>query len=90
MITKDYYFVDSHHIKNIPERLLIITTGNIKNKELYNHFSKNPDQIIDLFKSCNPVEMDNLGIIGHETRNFFLFLHRVTPGLGVLLLKKSR
>ncbi|WP_181307430.1 DUF5615 family PIN-like protein [Rufibacter sp. XAAS-G3-1] len=65
VVTKDSDFLDSHYIKNIPERLLLISTGNISNKELYNIFGNNLHQIIDLFATCNLVEMDNTEIIGH-------------------------
>ena len=66
VITKDSDFVDSYFVKEIPKKLLIITTGNITNKELYNRFSNNLDQIVELLGDCNLVEMDNTEIIGHE------------------------
>jgi len=65
VVTKDSDFLDSHYIKNIPERLLLITTGNIRNKELYDLFANNLHQIIELFAACSCVEMDNTNIIGH-------------------------
>jgi predicted nuclease of predicted toxin-antitoxin system len=66
VVTKDSDFLDSHYINNIPQRLLLISTGNIKNKELYNLFGKNLTQIIAMFETCKCVEMDNTNIIGHE------------------------
>jgi predicted nuclease of predicted toxin-antitoxin system len=65
VVTKDTDFLDSHYIKNIPERLLLISTGNIRNKELFNLFANNLHQIIQMFAICNCVEMDNTDIIGH-------------------------
>jgi predicted nuclease of predicted toxin-antitoxin system len=66
VISKDSDFIDSYFVKRIPPRLIIITTGNIKNKELFSLFSNNIDQIIELLNSCNLVEMDNYELIGHE------------------------
>lgn len=65
VITKDADFLDSHYIQNNPEKLLLISTGNIRNKELYNLFANNLPQIISLLQNCNCVELDNTDIIGH-------------------------
>jgi predicted nuclease of predicted toxin-antitoxin system len=46
--------------------MIVITTGNIKNKELLSLFSKNIDQIIEFLDICNLIEMDNTDLIGHE------------------------
>ncbi len=35
VVSKDLDFLNSYYLKNDPERLLIITTGNIKNKILF-------------------------------------------------------
>ena len=59
VITKDCDFVDSFIIKKIPEKLLIITTGNIKNKELFALWRKNWELILYLFETCNLVELNN-------------------------------
>ena len=66
VVTKDSDFLDSHYIKNIPEKLLLISTGNIRNKELFHLFANNLHQIIQMFATCNCVEIDNTDIIGHE------------------------
>ncbi len=58
--------MDSYYIKHIPSKLLLITTGNIKNKQLYNLLHTNMEQIISLLKQFNFVEVDNTDIIGHE------------------------
>ena len=65
IITKDTDFIDVHYIKNLPKKLLLITTGNIKNKALYTSFKKNLEKLIHLFGECDVVEMDNTTIIGH-------------------------
>ena len=66
VISKDSNFIDSYFVKRIPPRLVIITTGNIRNNELFSLFSNNIEQIIELLKSCNLVEMDNFSLIGHD------------------------
>jgi predicted nuclease of predicted toxin-antitoxin system len=35
VITKDKDFLDSYLIINIPKKLILVTTGNIRNKELF-------------------------------------------------------
>jgi len=69
VVTKDSDFLDSHYIKNIPEKLLFISTGNIRNKELFNLFANNLHQTIETLATCNYVEMDNTNIIGHGKKN---------------------
>lgn len=66
IISKDSDFVDSYHISKSPKKLLLITTGNIKNSNLFILLTKNLSKIIELFKSCKLVEMSNSDIIGHE------------------------
>ena len=66
LITKDSDFVDPFFIKGTPKKLVFITTGNIKNKDLFTLFSKNLNQIIKLLKSYSLIEMDNKEIIVHE------------------------
>ena len=51
VITKDTDFLDSYYINSIPFKLLLITTGNIVNKELYKLFTKNIVAIIDAKKT---------------------------------------
>ena len=63
VITKDYDFVDSFILKKMPEKLLIITTGNIKNKQLFNLWRSNWELIILLFETCNLIELSNNDVI---------------------------
>ena len=65
VITKDSDFYHSHMILNQPQKLLLITTGNIKNRELFELIRANAFMIENLFKNCSYVEMTNDGIIGH-------------------------
>jgi len=66
VVTKDSDFADSYYVKGIPPKLLLITTGNIKNKELFELIDRNFEQIKKLLETCHLVEMDNYQIIGHE------------------------
>ena len=66
VISKDADFVDSFYIKGIPKKLLFISTGNIKNSELFSLFSKNIEKIVTLFDTNDLIEMDNNDIIAHE------------------------
>lgn len=65
VITKDTDFVDSHLLNNSPAKLLLVSTGNIKNRELYNLITKHVNQIITLFAEYNLVEIDNTDLIAH-------------------------
>ena len=66
LITKDYDFLDSFYLHRKPGKLLLITTGNIRNNDLLNIFQKNLLRIIKLFKEYSFVELNNKDIIGHE------------------------
>ena len=63
VITKDYDFVDSHILVKIPEKLLIVTTGNIRNKQLFDLWQKNWELIIHLFETWNFVELSRDDVI---------------------------
>lgn len=66
VITKDSDFLDSYLIKNIPQKLLFITTGNIKNKDLITLFNQNIENILKLFETYNWIELNNEGLLIHE------------------------
>ncbi len=66
VITKDSDFLDSHLIKGVPSKLLLITTGNIINKDLFVLFDKYFDTIIQLFDRYDFIELTNNQIIVRE------------------------
>ena len=66
VISKDSDFYHSHMINRQPEKLLLITTGNMKNRQLFDLIRKHADNIRQLFAACNYVELNNDGLIGHE------------------------
>jgi len=63
VISKDSDFVDSHILMKIPKKLLVVTTGNIKNKELLNLWHNNWELIICLFETCDLVELSKVDVI---------------------------
>lgn len=65
VITKDSDFYHSHMIFGEPKKLLLITTGNIKNGELFDLFRINIPTIKNLFNKCDYVELANDSIVGH-------------------------
>lgn len=66
VITKDTDFLDSHLIQGIPAKLLLVTTGNIINKDLMVLFDLNFDFIEKLFDDYDLIELNNEQIIIHE------------------------
>ena len=66
LITKDSDFLDSFYVNSVPPKLLLISTGNIKNKTLIRLFDSNMEKIAELFITYSFVELDNFEILGHE------------------------
>jgi predicted nuclease of predicted toxin-antitoxin system len=65
VVSKDYDFVISHLLQNVPPKLLLISTGNIKNRDLSSLISKNLDNLIKQFEFVNFIELTNSEIIYH-------------------------
>ncbi|MFM5898878.1 MAG: DUF5615 family PIN-like protein, partial [Dolichospermum sp.] len=65
VITKDKDFLDSFLIKQEPYKLLLITTGNISNKQIEQLFVQNITQIIELFLTYDFLEMTRDSLIIH-------------------------
>lgn len=67
IITKDSDFIRYRILKGKPDRILMVTTGNIINKELVKLFEANFPDIKRLFENGNKViEVDNASITIHE------------------------
>ena len=66
VITKDSDFLDSHLIQGIPGKLLLLTTGNIVNKDLLHLIEKYFERIVQLFETYDLIEINNEMIIVHE------------------------
>jgi len=66
VITKDTDFVLSFRVKREPYKLLLVSTGNIRNAELESLFSRNLDDILAALDQHNFVEIDRTNLIIHE------------------------
>lgn len=65
VITKDADFVDSFLVRHEPEKLLLISTGNITNVELQRILVPNLPRIIEAFDSADFVEVTRTAVIVH-------------------------
>jgi len=66
VISKDSDFLKLIILEDKPKKLLMITTGNIINKELLDLFELNFETALRLFNSFDVVEMNNDFVIGHS------------------------
>ncbi|MGJ3254090.1 MAG: DUF5615 family PIN-like protein [Elainellaceae cyanobacterium] len=66
VITKDSDFVDSFLTVQQPYKLLLITTGNIKNTDLEILFTTNLSLIVDLLSRHNYIELSRDSVIVHQ------------------------
>ncbi|MEM9391506.1 MAG: DUF5615 family PIN-like protein [Bacteroidota bacterium] len=66
VVTKDIDFYHSFMTNGRPRKLFLITTGNIKNKQLFNLFRNNFMLINKTLKRSRFVEMNNAGIVEHN------------------------
>jgi predicted nuclease of predicted toxin-antitoxin system len=66
VISKDSDFLKLRILQGRPQKLLMITTGNIVNKELLTIFELNFVTVMKLFNSYDVVEMNNQFVIGHK------------------------
>ncbi|UFH56659.1 DUF5615 family PIN-like protein [Spirosoma sp. KNUC1025] len=66
VVTKDSDFQDSYLLFKQPPRLLLLTTGNIKNRKLLDLFRQTIVQIDTLFERHSFIELNNEELIVHE------------------------
>ncbi|MEM6261115.1 MAG: DUF5615 family PIN-like protein [Bacteroidota bacterium] len=67
VVTKDKDFLEHRILKGIPDRLLMVTTGNIINRELIRLFEVNFQEIKKLFTDGSKViEINHESISVHE------------------------
>jgi predicted nuclease of predicted toxin-antitoxin system len=66
VITKDDDFLDSYLIKKSPPKLLLVTKGNIKNRQLLDLFRFHIRTIVESFGTNNYLELNNDELIIHE------------------------
>jgi predicted nuclease of predicted toxin-antitoxin system len=65
VVTKDFDFVTGHLLHNKPKQILLISTGNIANKELLGIIEKNLDLISQSFCCSNFLELTRTGLVIH-------------------------
>lgn len=65
LITKDADFVDSLLIANRPDKLLLVSTGNIRNTQLLDLVEKNLATIVAAFSDARFVELSRTNVIVH-------------------------
>ncbi len=66
VVTKDSDFVDSLLVRGVPYKLLLVSTGNIKNSELEDVLFDNLDVLVDGFKSYTFIEIDRTALHFHH------------------------
>ena len=66
VITKDADFVNSFLLLGIPFKLLLVSTGNISNKELMVIFEKNIPALVVAFEEHEYVEITRTSLIEHQ------------------------
>lgn len=66
VITKDSDFVDSFLTMQQPYKLLLVTTGNIKNSDLEALFAANLPLIVDLLSQHSYIELSRDSVIVHQ------------------------
>lgn len=66
VVTKDADFRDSHLVKDEPYKLLLVSTGNIRNADLLSLFAKNLERIVAAFQSHSFVELDRNHLTIHQ------------------------
>ena len=66
VVTKDSDFVDSFLVHQRPWKLLLVSTGNIRNTELTALFLVNIDKICEGFQAFNFIEINRTNLIFHS------------------------
>jgi predicted nuclease of predicted toxin-antitoxin system len=67
LISKDSDFLKMKLLRGRPDRLLLITTGNIRNPELLSLFEANFATALRLFETYEIVELSNSFVVGRNT-----------------------
>jgi predicted nuclease of predicted toxin-antitoxin system len=65
VVTKDADFVSSYHLRQEPERLLLVSTGNIANANLDALFFPNLAAVLTAFQTSTFVELTRTTLIVH-------------------------
>ncbi len=66
VVTKDSDFVDSLVLRGRPWKLLLVSTGNIRNSQLIPLFLANIDKIAEAFETFDFIEINRMNVIFHS------------------------
>lgn len=66
VISKDSDFLESYLVYSKPKKLLLVTTGNSTNRNIFEIFNKNIEIIIEMFSKSNLIEISKTEIIEQE------------------------
>ena len=65
VVTKDADFVNSFHLQRRPGKLLLVSTGNIRNAELESLLVSNLESIASNFEQFDFIELSRAALIFH-------------------------
>src|SRR5256885_1515723 len=63
LITKDLDFLNSFFLSSVPYKLILVTTGNIRNRELLSIFENTIENIVAILNTNNIIEINRNQII---------------------------
>ena len=66
VVTKDFDFYHSYMALKKPQKLFLVTTGNLKNRQLFDLFRNNFLIIRNALNRSDFIELNNEGIIEHN------------------------
>lgn len=69
VVTKDRDFRDSHLLNGTPRSLLIVTTGNIQNRDLLALFERHIDVIAEYLTDSPLVELSRDRLVAHSSND---------------------
>jgi hypothetical protein len=65
VVTNDHDFLDGHLLNDAPRRLLLVTTGNIRNDDLIALIETVDPLLVEAFEHSVLVELNRDAVIGH-------------------------
>jgi predicted nuclease of predicted toxin-antitoxin system len=69
IVTKDRDFRNSHLLDHSPQRLLVVATGNISNRDLLALFSNNLETLVEALSEATFVELGSAGLVIHNDKS---------------------
>lgn len=66
VVTKDADFAQTFLVRGEPYKLLLVSTGNIGNRELEEFFTANVTRLVELFEAHRFLELGREAIVVHE------------------------